>query len=191
MPEALYFISGASAPADIRGLTRFSVPLGISLSSTSKVALHVLCEHARMPLLRIFVDSGAFGEVDRLGAVTDPITDAMWIERVRVMRSAARSRGRATPARWRLGWPSDRCTFTGSCWPKMRAAWYRPRYIEEQRAGRKTNRAAWDAALMRTHFVASCFCPERATCHRGVFAELLVKAGEKTGRRVVDGGEVP
>lgn len=97
MSEALYFISGASAPADIRGLARFSVPLGISLSSTSKVALHVLCEHAKMPLLRIFVDSGAFGEVDRTGAVIDPITDAMWIERVRVMHRLAAVFGPPSP----------------------------------------------------------------------------------------------
>ena len=68
--------------------------------------------------------------------------------------------------------------------------WYRPRYIEEQRTGWRLHRAAWDAALARTHFVASCYCSERQTCHRSLFAELLVKAGAKVGRRVVDGGEV-
>lgn len=68
--------------------------------------------------------------------------------------------------------------------------WYEPRYIEEQRAGWKQHRAAWDEVLRRNHFVAACFCPDRDTCHRGIFRRLLVKAGEKVGRRVVDGGEV-
>lgn len=69
-------------------------------------------------------------------------------------------------------------------------AWYEPRYIEEQRAGWKQHRAAWDEVLQRNHFVAACFCSDPATCHRGIFRRLLVKAGEKVGRRVVDGGEV-
>lgn len=93
----LYFVSGASAPADIRGLARFSVPLGVSLAELSKVGLKVLCEHARMPLVRIFVDSGAFAEVDRTGAVVRPIPDAVWVERVRVMHGLAAVFGPLSP----------------------------------------------------------------------------------------------
>jgi uncharacterized protein YeaO (DUF488 family) len=68
-------------------------------------------------------------------------------------------------------------------------AWYTPRYQEEMRASWKRARPAWDMALARNHFTAVCYCPERAMCHRGLFAELLVKAGEHVGRRVIDGGE--
>lgn len=68
--------------------------------------------------------------------------------------------------------------------------WYRARYVDEMRRSWVSKRPAWDALLARNHFTAVCYCPFRETCHRGVFADLLVKAGEKTGRRVVDGGEV-
>lgn len=93
MPGPLYFISGASAPADIRGLGRFSVPLGVSIPELSAVGLKVLLDHARMPLLRVFVDSGAFSEVDRSGAIVSPIDDAAWIARVRVMHAVAAAFG--------------------------------------------------------------------------------------------------
>lgn len=43
----LYFVSGASAPADIRGLARFSVPFGVSLTELSAAGLEVICEHRR------------------------------------------------------------------------------------------------------------------------------------------------
>lgn len=91
------FVSGASAPADIRGLARWSVPLGISLSETSRNAVAVLCEHWKMPLLRIFVDSGAFSEVDRTGAVVAPIDDATWTKRVQVMHLLAAVFGPPSP----------------------------------------------------------------------------------------------
>lgn len=68
--------------------------------------------------------------------------------------------------------------------------WYEPRFVEEMRASWRTNRPAWDAVLARNHFVALCYCTGRDACHRGIFARLLVKAGEKVGRRVIDGGEV-
>jgi uncharacterized protein YeaO (DUF488 family) len=68
--------------------------------------------------------------------------------------------------------------------------WYRPRYVEEMRRSWVNKRAAWDALLTRNHFTACCYCTSRDVCHRGIFAELLVKAGEKVGRRVFDGGEV-
>lgn len=97
MSPVIDFVSGASAPADIRGLARFSVPLGISLSETSKNAIAALCEHWRMPLLRIFVDSGAFSEVDRTGSVIAPIDDAVWTKRVRVMHELAAVFGPPAP----------------------------------------------------------------------------------------------
>lgn len=69
-------------------------------------------------------------------------------------------------------------------------AWYEPRFIEEMRRSWKLNRAAWDALLALNHVVIGCYCMVREECHRGILATLLVKAGEKVGRRVVDGGEV-
>lgn len=93
----IYFVSGASAPADIRGLARFSVPLGVSLTELSKVALKVLCDHWQMPLLRIFVDSGAFSEIDRTGAVVRPIDDAAWVKRVTIMHTLAAVFGPPAP----------------------------------------------------------------------------------------------
>ena len=69
-------------------------------------------------------------------------------------------------------------------------AWYTPRYEAEMRQSWKRSRVAWDMLLARNHFIAVCYCPDRAQCHRGLFAKLLVKAGEHVGRRVVDGGEV-
>lgn len=98
MSGLTYFVSGASAPADIRGLARVSVPFGISLPELSAPALDVLCSFAFMPLLRVFVDSGAFSEVDRTGKVVHPITDAAWVERVRVMHRIAATFGPAAPA---------------------------------------------------------------------------------------------
>lgn len=96
-PGPIYFVSGASAPADVRGLAKWSVPLGISVPELSKVALRVLLDHHRMPLLRIFVDSGAFSEVDRSGAVVAPIEDQAWCARVRVMHQIAAAFGPPTP----------------------------------------------------------------------------------------------
>jgi len=97
-PDPLHFVSGASAPADIRGLAEWSVPLGISLSELSRPALHTLRGYACMPLLRIFVDSGAFSETDRTGAVVCPISDTVWIERVRTMHLLAATFGPPAPA---------------------------------------------------------------------------------------------
>jgi hypothetical protein len=97
MSPVIDFVSGASAPADIRGLARWSVPLGISLSEMSRNAVAVLCEHWRMPLLRIFVDSGAFSEMDRAGAAVAPIDDATWTKRVRVMHELAAVFGPPSP----------------------------------------------------------------------------------------------
>lgn len=97
LPRPLYFVSGASAPADVRGLARVSVPLGVSLAELSPVGLHVLCSFSNMPLLRIFVDSGAFSEVDRTGAIVAPIGDAAWCARVRTMHVLSAAFGPPAP----------------------------------------------------------------------------------------------
>lgn len=87
------FVSGASAPADIRGLSRFSVPLGVSLAELSDAGVAELLAAARIPLQRVFVDSGAFSEVEiQRGrpVVSRPIDDATWRQRLAVtLRIAA------------------------------------------------------------------------------------------------------
>ena len=69
-------------------------------------------------------------------------------------------------------------------------AWYSPLYVEEMRGSWLRHRRAWDALLARNHVVLLCYCPARELCHRGLLVELLLKAGARVGRRVVDGGEV-
>lgn len=97
MSPPLYFISGASAPADIWGLAGWSVPLGVSLPELSSPGLALLCEHWKMPLLRVFADSGAFSEVDREGNVVAPIEDVAWVEKMRTMHLLAATFGPPAP----------------------------------------------------------------------------------------------
>lgn len=83
----LHFVSGASAPADLRGLSRFSVPLGVSLAELSDPALDYLLGCSHMPLYRLFVDTSAFSEVefeDGKMMVVAPISDDAWRDRVEV-----------------------------------------------------------------------------------------------------------
>lgn len=89
----LYFISGASALSDLRGLLRISAPLGVSIPELSEHALAELLAAAPRPLLKVFVDNGAFSEADRAGAVVAPITPAAWRERVAVMLRIAEAFG--------------------------------------------------------------------------------------------------
>lgn len=73
--------------------------------------------------------------------------------------------------------------------------WYAPRFVEEMRRSWVQHRPAWDALLARNHVVLTCYCATTPSgvlrCHRRILAQLLVKAGGKAGRRVIDGGEVP
>lgn len=92
-PQALHFVSGASAISDLRGLLRMSVPLGVSIPELSAPGLVVLLAAARRPLVRVFVDSGAFSEVDRAGRIVAPISLKAWRKRVAVMLRIARAFG--------------------------------------------------------------------------------------------------
>lgn len=90
----LYFISGASRPSDLRGLVRISAPLGVSIPELSDHALaELLAAAPARPLLQVFVDSGAFSEVDRTGRIVAPITLAAWRTRVAVMLRIAAAFG--------------------------------------------------------------------------------------------------
>lgn len=88
-----YFISGASAWSDLRGLLRISAPLGVSLAELSPEGLRELLAARHRPLLRVFVDSGAFAEVTRAGEMVAPISRDEWRRRVAVMLRIARAFG--------------------------------------------------------------------------------------------------
>lgn len=77
--------------ADLLGLSRIGHPLGVSISVLSGPALEALCQ---LDACDVFVDSGAFSEVDREGRVVAPITDTEWIKRVAVMHRIATALGR-------------------------------------------------------------------------------------------------
>lgn len=83
----IYFCSGASAPADLRGLARIRHPLGVSIPELSAPALAEVC--ALRGVCEVFVDTAAFSEVDRSGTVVAPISDEQWIERTAVMHRIA------------------------------------------------------------------------------------------------------
>ncbi len=100
----IYFASGASAPADLRGLVRIGHDLGVSLPELSEPALRELLTiaGARLPavegsrLLSVLVDTGAFSEVEiRTGrpVVVRPIDEAGWGWRLRTMLRIARALG--------------------------------------------------------------------------------------------------
>lgn len=90
MTAPVYFCSGASAPADLRGLARIRHPLGVSIPKLSGPAIDFLCS---LQCVDVFVDSGVFSEVDRRGAVVAPITDDEWITRTGVMHRIAAALG--------------------------------------------------------------------------------------------------
>jgi hypothetical protein len=83
----VYFCSGASAPADLAGLSRIRHPLGVSIPELSGPALDAVC--TLLGVCEVFVDSGAFSEVDEACRVVAPILDPAWVERVRVMHRIA------------------------------------------------------------------------------------------------------
>lgn len=87
----LYFCSGASAPADLRGLSRIRHPLGVSVPFLSGPALDYVC--TLRGVCPVFVDTAAFSEVDRSGAVVAPIADDAWIDRTAVMHRIAAALG--------------------------------------------------------------------------------------------------
>lgn len=87
----IYFCSGASAPADLAGLSRIRHPLGVAIPQLSARVLDDLC--ALRGVCEVFVDTEAFSEVDRTGAVVAPISDAQWVERTRVMHRIAAALG--------------------------------------------------------------------------------------------------
>lgn len=91
----LYFASGASSIADLRGFARILHPFGVSLPELSAPAMAVLVQlgHLALP---VFVDTAAFSEVDATPAglvVTHPISEAGWATRMEQHRVIATALG--------------------------------------------------------------------------------------------------
>ena len=93
----VYFASGSSAPADIRGLARWLHPIGVSIPALSERAL-VEIEYLTHGHTPVFVDTGAFSEVAMKGGrpvVVAPISDTSWEERIAVELRLTRALGPA------------------------------------------------------------------------------------------------
>lgn len=91
----IYFASGSSAPADLRGLARWLHPIGVSIPALSAPAILEIERLAGLPV-QVFVDTGAFGEVDIINGrpvVVARISDAVWKERLAVELRIARALG--------------------------------------------------------------------------------------------------
>jgi uncharacterized protein YeaO (DUF488 family) len=71
-------------------------------------------------------------------------------------------------------------------------AWaeYETRYVEEMRRSYRLYRAVWNKLLARERAVAVCYCANVLRCHRGLLAELLVKAGAEYAGEVTKGHEL-
>lgn len=93
--EDLHFCSGVNAPGEVRGLALSGQSVGLVADKVSANVLDELSNYRCGPL-RVFVDSGAFGEV-RFGPagreVVNPITDDDWNERFEVYRRACEAIG--------------------------------------------------------------------------------------------------
>lgn len=92
---AQHFASGVNAPGEVRGLAASGRNVGITVGEIRTGLLEAL-EDVSGGMQRVFVDSGAFGEVafvDGAFVVVNEITESMWDERFEVYRWAACSYG--------------------------------------------------------------------------------------------------
>ena len=87
LEKATYFASGSNRPAEIRGLSEIGHPIGVVARSVSKktlkpgwISANAIAELEQLSGagLPVFVDSGAFSEVDRGLRVVAPIDNAQW-----------------------------------------------------------------------------------------------------------------
>lgn len=69
-----YYSSGANHPGEILGHDDAKHPVGVSARELTPKAIDAL-ERVRVP---VFVDSGAFGEIDKAGKVVRPLGPADW-----------------------------------------------------------------------------------------------------------------
>lgn len=97
LQESQHFASGVNHPGEVVGLCTSARHFGITATEVSSVLLDA-CELHAGPLTKLFVDSGAFGEVafdpaaGRL-VVKKPITDESWLRRFQTYFWAAKTFG--------------------------------------------------------------------------------------------------
>lgn len=77
----MYYISGARMPGEVRAFRDMNIPVGVSMDSYTDA---LDAELKRNPHIRLFVDSGAFSEVDfdddGNRSIRAPLTGEKWIE---------------------------------------------------------------------------------------------------------------
>jgi len=89
---AAYFASGSNRPAEIRGLARAGADIGVVAGELSENALVELEALAGSDVL-VFVDSGAFSEVEFRDGEFVKVRDINWGDVFRVYRRLARALG--------------------------------------------------------------------------------------------------
>ena len=91
----LYFASGSNRSCEIRGFAAIGHAIGVAVSHLTNAAIDALCALAGTGL-PVFVDSGAFSEIDFTAngpVVVNPITAADWADRLAVYATLADSLG--------------------------------------------------------------------------------------------------
>jgi len=92
---ACYFASGSNRPAEIRGLAGVSADIGVAVPELSRNAIDALKELAGSDV-QVFVDSGAFSEVEFGAAgprIVKPINHAEWTRRLAIYLELAQALG--------------------------------------------------------------------------------------------------
>jgi hypothetical protein len=92
---ACYFASGSNRPAEIRGLAGVSADIGVAVDELSRNAIDALKALAGSDV-QVFVDSGAFSEVEFGPAgpsIVKPINHAEWTRRLAIYLELAEALG--------------------------------------------------------------------------------------------------
>lgn len=87
-----YFASGSNRPSEIRGLANVGQDIGVAIMELSPLGMTELRALAGTDV-QVFVDSGAFSEVDRNLQVVKPISDADWMRRLLKYKALAETLG--------------------------------------------------------------------------------------------------
>lgn len=86
-----HFVSGSNGPNDIRGVIAAGWNVGVAVHELSSAAIKTLADEVSGLRTRVFVDSGAFSEVDDDFKVVEPITDKEWTRRLGIYKQLARA----------------------------------------------------------------------------------------------------
>lgn len=88
-----YFMSGSNQPGEIAALAELGRNVGVAVPELYEPSLEQIAKHFGFGVIRLFVDSGAYSEVDlsenKPPTWPRPITDAEWHRRMRMYVSLA------------------------------------------------------------------------------------------------------